>query len=399
MNAWIILSLALAHCLVDLVALFVQPLWPRLQESLASNGASIQWVYVAWTLAGSLSQVLFGYWGDRLSGRWMLWAGPIVGVICLSAIGYASSMWMLSMFIVVGGLGMGAFHPEAAAMVGGCAPENRSRAMSIFVIGGTMGQAIGPLYSGWVSDTYSMRALLWSLAWGLPLAFMMIPVTFAGEKMLHRNGPTVSKLSFGTLLPSRGLSIGLVLLIGTLRVLPVMGTVHAVAFLLDQRGMSSADIGMAQSVFQFSMGLGVLGCVFWVRPESERTALWLLPLFATPVLLLSPVVNYYVLLGCLLIAGLSLGGATPLLISYGQRLVPEGQRFISSITMGASWGFGGVLVAGAMAWFIQMGRPELGLYLFAPCAAFSSMLCGWLPSTCAYEAAWEPAPTTQPAMK
>lgn len=392
MNAWILLALAAAHCLVDLVALFVQPLWPSLQQKLSTGNASIQWVYVFWTVSASMSQLLFGYWGDRVSGRWLLWAGPIVCVVCLSGIGYADSLLMLTTLIVVGGLGIGAFHPEAAAMVGACAPENRSRAMSVFVIGGTIGQAVGPMYSGWVSEVSGMEALIWSMAWGLPLAACMIPVTWAGSKLqTTSHSVDAPRPSFRQLMRTRGGSIGLVLAIGVMRVLPVMGTLHAVAFLLDQRGDSTAGIGMAQSVFQFSMGIGVLACALAVGPKHERAALWLLPLFATPALLAVPLVSYMPLLVCLAIAGLSLGGATPLLISYGQRLVPEGQRFISSITMGASWGLGGVLVAGAMAYFNQYGRPDLGIYVFAPCAALSSILCGWLPSDCQLDRLWQAA--------
>ena len=42
----------------------------------------------------------------------------------------------------------------------------------------------------------------------------------------------------------------------------------------------------------------------------------------------------------------------PVYISYGQQLLPHGQRVASSITMGVSWGMSGSLVAAAV-WAFQ----------------------------------------------
>src|SRR4051812_26173644 len=79
-----IVLLMLAHGLVDAFASMIQPLWPDLQRGLSLGDGSVQWAYVTWSLATSVSQLLFGYWGDRARRRWLIWAGPAVGVICLS---------------------------------------------------------------------------------------------------------------------------------------------------------------------------------------------------------------------------------------------------------------------------------------------------------------------------
>ncbi|MHC5543554.1 MFS transporter [Singulisphaera rosea] len=132
----LLLVLTLTHGLVDTFAAFVQPLWPDLQNQLSLDEGSIQWAYVLWGLASSVSQLLFGYWGDRDRGRMMLWLGPVVGVICLSAIGLVHSLVALNLLLIAGGLGIAAFHPEAAALAGSSSPDHRSRAMSIFAVGG-----------------------------------------------------------------------------------------------------------------------------------------------------------------------------------------------------------------------------------------------------------------------
>jgi FSR family fosmidomycin resistance protein-like MFS transporter len=133
----LLLLLFLAHGLVDTFASLIQPLWPDLQGTLALDAGAIQWAYVTWSLATSVSQLFFGYWGDRYRRRWLIWAGPALGVICLSCIGLVHSLATLNVLLVVGGLGIAAFHPEAAALAGASTPGNRSRAMSLFAVGGS----------------------------------------------------------------------------------------------------------------------------------------------------------------------------------------------------------------------------------------------------------------------
>ena len=163
----LLLLLMVAHGLVDVFASLIQPLWPDLQGALALEPGAIQWAYVTWSLATSVSQLFFGYWGDRYRRRWLIWAGPALGVVCLSSIGLVHSLPMLNVLLVVGGLGIAAFHPEAAALAGASTPGDRSRAMSLFAVGGSLGQAFGPIYGGVITTQFGLRALAWSMTWGL----------------------------------------------------------------------------------------------------------------------------------------------------------------------------------------------------------------------------------------
>jgi FSR family fosmidomycin resistance protein-like MFS transporter len=69
----------------------------------------------------------------------------------------------------------------------------------------------------------------------------------------------------------------------------------------------------------------------------------------------------------------------PILISYGQQMLPEGQRTASSITMGVTWGLGGLIVAALMAACNQNQRPELAFATFAVACLLSIVVCAWLP--------------------
>jgi FSR family fosmidomycin resistance protein-like MFS transporter len=385
----LLLLLVLAHALVDIFASMIQPLWPDLQHRLALDEGTIQWAFVTWSLATSVSQLLFGYWGDRGRSRWLIWAGPALGVLCLSCIGMARSLVELNLLLVAGGLGIAAFHPEAAALAGTSAPANRSRALSLFAVGGSIGQAIGPVYGGALTTGFGLRSLTWSMSWGfgilgvLVLGLRRVPRDREGHRASR---PTVP--AWRAIVRARGAAMGLVLLIGVLRVLAVLGVPLALAFLLKATGRTNEEIGLPQSMFLAGVGGGSLVCAIFVRRSGEGRVLWLLPLFAVPLIGLIPRAGAGPALWAEVgTAGLLLGATMPILVSRGQQLLPEAERTASSITMGVTWGLGGLIVAAAMAASSRLGRPELPFMIFAVACLLSSVFCAWLPEPRAHTAA------------
>lgn len=378
MDRTALVLLALAHCLIDSFAMTLVPLWPDIQRRLGLSDAGVQIQYALWGGASSMSQALFGYLADSRPSRWMIGFGLSATIICLSLIGYAPSAVALGVLLVVGGLGAGAFHPEAAALVGAASTANRSRGMSIFVIGGMMGLAIGPIYSGRLTDAYGLEALLWSLPVGLLLAagFTISLGRLPEPARRHERGKSAS---LGEVLAGRGKAVALVLAISTLRVIPAVGILQALAFTLKARGETNATIGLAQATFQLANAAGAFGCALLARRISERQMLWILPALAAGPIAALGVVPYSGILALLTLAGLALGGAGPALISYGQQLLPGGQRIASSLTMGVSWGLGGGVVAVLMGSLNAAGVPHWAFLAFAPATLFSSFLCAALP--------------------
>lgn len=366
------------HGLVDAFGAFVQPLWPDLQQSLALEQGSIQWAYVLWGLATSVTQLGFGYWGDRHPRGWLLWAGPAVGLFCLSVVGLAPGLASLSGLLIVGGLGIAAFHPEAAALAGSCAPHDRSRAMSVFAVGGYLGQAAGPIYSGVITTHYGLKALVWSLIWGLPLLGLLVLGMRDPSRVAKPDQPRPA-VPLADLVRGRGPALSMVLAIGILRVLPAMGVPLALSYLLKGRGHSNDFIGIVQSAFLAGIGAGSLGCALFVRREIERRVLWQFPLVVAPLIWICPLVNVQALILSVSVGGFLLGATMPILVSYGQRLMPEGQRIASSITMGVTWGIGGIFVALITSLANRHNMHTLAFTMYALACASSSLLCVWLP--------------------
>jgi FSR family fosmidomycin resistance protein-like MFS transporter len=375
---WTLVWLSLAHGVVDTFAAVVNPLWPDLRDHLQIGDAGIQWAYAVWTLAASITQVAFGYWGDRNRGRWLIWAGPAIGIVCLCLLGWVHSLLALSWLLVFGGLGIAAFHPEGAARAGASWPGHRSRAVSIFAVGGFLGQALGPLISGYISDTYGMAALAWCIPIGLALMFLLMLGTRRAMATSIPSHPA-PRVSLATLFAGRKLGASLMLAIGTLRTIPSLGVPLGMAFLMKANGASNEAIGGMQSMFLLGIGIGNLGCAIFIRHHWERQAMWALPLIAVPLLFLCPTASFLPLLSYVFIIGFVLGATLPVLISYGQQLLPEGQRTANSISMGVTWGLGGAILAGVLA-AVAPEKHALPIFsFFAVVLVLSSLCCLWLP--------------------
>ena len=352
------------------------PLWPSLESNLSLENGGIFWLVVLWTTVTSFCQLLFGYLGDRGRRRWLLWAGPAVAIACLSSIGLVRSPLVLAILLVVAGLGIAAFHPEAAAIAGASAPLQRSRAMAVFALGGYFGQSVGPFYSGTIAQHFGLPALAWTAAWGFGALGVLTAAMFAVRQpqvaLQKRRGAADAAIF-------RPIHVAVLLFVGVMRVVAPVGVPLAAAYLLDARGAGADEIGLVQSAFMFGIGGGGLACALFIGRRQERTALWLSPLCAVPLLAATPFMQGAALLACAAASGLFLGAAMPVLISIGQQMLPGGQRVASSITMGVSWGIGGALATGLVALFRSLDQMTLVFGAFALAAILSSLLSLQLP--------------------
>lgn len=369
----LLLLLAFAHVVVDTIAFVIQPLWPDLRSELAMSDAEFQASFVLWSLANSVLQLPIGYWAERRHARWLIWAGPALGAACICGACLVDSFGPLCLLLVAGGVGIAAFHPEAAAAAAACVPENRSRALSIFAIGGYLGQALGPLYAGKLTAAYGRPALVWTLVWGwAALAFVAwglkrTPASAAGSK---ENVPPL-----GELLDGKKKSLAWLAALGVLRVTPGLGVPLALAFAIKDAGGTNAEVGFAQSLFLAAIGAGSMACALFVRRHNERTAFWALPLLAALLLAACPLAAAALSSLCAAAAGFALGVTFPLLVSCGQQLLPRGQRIASGLTMGLTWGLASPLAIGTIDLFERWRQPAASFYVFAGLAATSSLMC------------------------
>ena len=127
-------------------------------------------------MASSIVQPLFGHAADRSSKPWLLSVGLMLAGMGLALSGIFQGYRCIMLLAIVSGMGIAAYHPEAARLVNFAAGTKKGAAMSLFGVGGTIGFAIGPLI-------VTMALLQWGLKGTL---ILIVPVTIMSLVMISQ---------------------------------------------------------------------------------------------------------------------------------------------------------------------------------------------------------------------
>jgi len=218
--------------------------------------------------------------------------------------------------------------------------------------------------------------LIWT---SLPALLLLATFPLLRGPSVHPHAHTGNNgVGFKAMLEGRGVAVLLLLAVATLRVVPAMGVPFALAFLLKREGAGDDEIGLLQRVFLWSGGVGTLLCPLLARRGRELGTLVGTTLVAAAFLALLTRTDAWSIFVGLAGAGFLLQGTIPILIAYSQRLLRRGQRLAASLTLGASWGLGGIIVAGLKAVFSE-NQMTLMLWTMVPFAIVSSACVPFLP--------------------
>jgi MFS transporter, DHA2 family, multidrug resistance protein len=147
-------------------------------NTIAGNlGASIDdaaWVVTGYILASVIVMPLNG-WLTAKFGRKRFYAGCVaIFTIASLLCGTATSVWQLTFYRILQGIGGGALQPTAQAiMFETFPPAQRGTATAIFGVGAMVGPALGPLIGGYLID---------NATWPL-LFFVNVPIGIAAFLM------------------------------------------------------------------------------------------------------------------------------------------------------------------------------------------------------------------------
>lgn len=174
-------TLMLGHFTVDMYVGVIPMLYPLLRGKFDLSLETVGYVSLAYGGAASLSQPFFGVLADRRGTRFvgaaLLWTATTFALL-----GFAPSFAWLVVIAALSGLGSGLYHPLGALNARAVINEReRNTAMSIYVTGGTLGVASGPLVGAFI---------LWVM--GLHgTALMLLPGALIAPLML-RQGKTIA---------------------------------------------------------------------------------------------------------------------------------------------------------------------------------------------------------------
>jgi FSR family fosmidomycin resistance protein-like MFS transporter len=137
--------LAASHAVDDIYQGAVPALPPFFIAGRHYNYAAATGLTFAATALSSVIQPVFGALTDRRNLRWLVPAGLTVAGVGIGLSGLAASYPLTGLAIALSGVGVAAFHPEAARAARAASGDSQ-QAMSVFSVGGNADFAIGPLF-------------------------------------------------------------------------------------------------------------------------------------------------------------------------------------------------------------------------------------------------------------
>jgi FSR family fosmidomycin resistance protein-like MFS transporter len=137
--------LATGHLWADFLQGAIPALLPFLIAERGYSYGAAGALLLASSLGSSIVQPAFGLASDRLALPWLMPAGLALGGAGLAVVGLTESYAATAAAVMVSGLGVAAFHPEAARYANYASRAQRGRGMSMFSLGGNAGFALGPL--------------------------------------------------------------------------------------------------------------------------------------------------------------------------------------------------------------------------------------------------------------
>lgn len=353
--------LTFAHTILDSYATLFQHLQPHLIGRLttAATRNSFAGILISlYSIFSSLGQILFGWLSDRVQTVHFLTFGVAFTAIGLSLIGVAPSALIVCLLLAIGGTGVAAFHPQATTYAGALAAETRGMGISIFLTGGNMGRALGPLVLLYIPYRYGYGHLVWEMIPGILVA-ICIPFILkfkhgldltASSRVLSHDGKTVRE-SFWQVANPHLLPLVVLFVVASLRTVTGVGLENFLSIYLHDQNYTDQVRSLIVGLYIFAGSMGIMGSGYVLSRVNTLALLGFSLIVAPPLLLVALNTKGITFLVFLFLGNVVLSSSVTLNIILAQMILRGHENIASSFMMGASWGVGGLLnlFVGALA--------------------------------------------------
>lgn len=337
--------LTLGHGMVDSYSGFINPILPFIVANIGTTLAAATCALSASQLFSSMMQPVFGFVADKWRKRFFIFWGIIMASVFLSMTGLVHNIWQLALCLILGGMGVGFYHPQATGFVVRFSGKKLAKYMSIFIAAGTIGYSLGPIISSTITQFFGISKLPFAAVWGILFAlavFVFVP------KVSDKAEPK-SEGSFKQALVDifSNKTIRILIMVSALKSLVTSSFSVLLPFYWKDLGYNAFQIGIAVFVF---LTVGALGTYLSSKYEKIigyknvfYTSL-IVPFILTIAFVLlvkvSPVVSFiiYVLTGFVTMLSVSIN------MVMAQKTMPQHKSMISGFIGGFSWGIVGVML-------------------------------------------------------
>jgi FSR family fosmidomycin resistance protein-like MFS transporter len=338
--------LSFAHFFIDLYSSGLSSFQPMLVERFGLSLAQAGLLAGMLIFSSSLLQPVYGILSDKLGSRLFTVLAPAMAGVFISSLGLATGYPMLITMVLLGGMGIASFHPQASANATAGLHENKSRWMAVFISSGTFGMAFGPAFFTFLAGRYGLE-MTWLGALPGLLVTLLLAFYFRLAPIAHQ---TSNRFDFAAL-KAKGRPLMILFLLVYIRSIVQMVFAQFLPLYLNrERGFSvqSAALGLTLYLAFGGMG-GFVGGNLADRFGGKRVILISMA-GCLPFLALFFFTDGWLALAALALAGLLLLFTIPVNLVMGQQLVPSQAGTVSALMMGFAWGSAGLVFIPLVGW-------------------------------------------------
>jgi FSR family fosmidomycin resistance protein-like MFS transporter len=341
-----IAQLTLAHLINDIYAPVLMALQPLLITTLGYSYTQAALLPVMHSLISSILQPVFGSLSDKRGFRVSVAVSVLLSGCGIAFLGLLSDHYLIMLCSVgIASVGAATFHPGALCKVAAIAvSSNRGRLTSFFIVGGNLGQALGPILGGIVITTGGLPAVTW----------LLIPAVLGALLLVVRPIPDICPVAAQQAEYSGEENWRPVILLFAGSTLRSWVTFGAMTFLPTYLVLSGYPLIEATFFISAMLIAGVVGQLtggylsdrMGRRPVAVATTLCSIPAFAA-ILMTQGALQ----IASMLCFGFFLWASFSVTIAMAHELMPSRIGLISGLFMGIAMGAGGlgVSVSGAIA--------------------------------------------------
>jgi MFS transporter, FSR family, fosmidomycin resistance protein len=368
--------LCAAHFVNDAYSSLIYPLLPLLKIKLGLSDTQVFWLAPLYSLSSSLMQPLYGFISDRYARRFFAVCGPALTAVFVSLIGLAPTYGILITLLVAGGIGIGSFHPQAAAIASHAAGDRKRVGMAMFSALGTLGFAFGPFAITRIVTRVGLEHSYYVIGFGLLMSAILFRICPPLDVQAEAAAPKAGiKSPLLAALHAAWKPLTLLYAITVIRSGLQITTNNYLPFLLSEQGYNLTETGNVLTVFLLMGGIGGLAGGMLAERTSGRMVTLYSGLLAGPLMIAALLVSGPLSLVLLGAGGFFLLSTIPVNVAMAQELAPGQTSTVSALMMGAAWGIGALAP--------QALHPLVTAYGFRNAMIFASALT-LLSAVCAY---------------
>lgn len=170
----LVLLVTLAHTALDFYMVTIPSLYAIFKDHFNLTIFQISFLPAFITVFGSISQPLMGTFTDHRNRLAWTALGLLISGTFVSSIGFAPTIYTLTVLLIGASLGSSLFHPAAGGLITSLVPGRSNLTMAIFLTGGTTGMALAPLAGTQIVTRWGLESLWMIIPFCIPISAALL---------------------------------------------------------------------------------------------------------------------------------------------------------------------------------------------------------------------------------